>query len=284
MSESRTRAPAPVPGRGVRSRPLVALAGAMVVAGAASVVACYLFFVRTAQGQRIDAAALRRVDADPDLTREVAGLLNDLTIGVSVAVLVGCMAVALVRNRPGHAIVAAVLVGGANATTQLLKYEVLTRPELGYDTNDNSMPSGHTTVALSLALAMLLVVPRLSRGLLVLVGSVSATVVGVGVVVAGWHRPSDVLASIGVCLAWAGLVGLWLQLRARETPPPRRTTGHPMGALIGVVLAVALTYGYGVRPDGSLRDLVVHGVTVAAIGLATAACLVLAARVLPAER
>jgi hypothetical protein len=133
-------------------------------------------------------------------------------------------------------------------------------------------------------MALLLVVPTVSRGMLVLAGSVTASIVGVGVVVAGWHRPSDVLASLGVCLAWAGLVSLWLLLRAGGRAPARRSSGHPAVALVGAVVAVALTYAYGVRPEGTWRDLVVHGITVTAIGLGTALCLSLAARVMPTIR
>lgn len=283
MTEYRTPAPAPAPapGRVAPARGLVALAATMVVLGGASVAALYVLFVRTRTGQRFDQAALLRIDTNPERTRDIVGVLSDLTIGVILAVLAVCMVVSLLRGRLAYAIAAAVLVAGANVTTQLLKHGLLTRPDLGYSTN-NSLPSGHTTVAVSLALALLLVAPRLSRGLLVLVGSVAATVVGVGVVVTGWHRPSDVLASVGVCLAWAGLVSLWLLLRGSDTPSSRpEPGGHPGLALAGAVMAVALAFGYGVRPDGTWRDLVVHGCTVAAIGLGTALCLALTSRVVP---
>ena len=283
VTEYRTPAPAPAPGRVAPARGLVALATAMVVLGGALVAALYVLFVRTATGQRFDQAALLRIDTNPERTRDIVGVLSDLTIGVIFAVLAVCMVVSLLRGRLAYAIAAAVLVAGANVTTQLLKHGLLTRPDLGYSySTNNSLPSGHTTVAVSLALALLLVAPRFSRGLLVLVGSVAATVVGVGVVVTGWHRPSDVLASVGVCLAWAGLVSLWLLLRGSETPTSRREPGgHPGLALVGAVMAVALAFGYGVRPDGTWRDLVVHGCTVAAIGLGTALCLALTSRVVP---
>lgn len=284
MTESRTQVPAPVPGRAAVASGAVALAVAMVVTGAAAVGVLYLVMVQTVAGQRLDQAAVLHADADPLLTNDIVEVLNELTIGVGAVVLVACMAVALVRGRIAHAIAAAVLVGGANVTTQALKHGLLTRPDLGYDTM-NSLPSGHTTLAASLALALLLVSPRISRGLLVLAGSVAASLVGAGTVVAGWHRPSDVLAALGVCLAWAGLVSLWLLLRSHGmTPSGRSAAGHPAVALAGTVVAVALTYGYGVRPDGAWRDLVVLGVSVAAIGLGTVLCLALAARVMPVDR
>ncbi|HLK95196.1 MAG TPA: phosphatase PAP2 family protein [Nocardioidaceae bacterium] len=284
MTDFRTPVPAAAQHRTAPARGLVALAAAMVVVGAGSVAALYVLFVRTRTGQRFDQAALLRIDADPERTRDIVGALSDLTIGVILAVIAVCMVVSLLRGRLAYAIAAAVLVAGANVSTQLLKHGLLTRPDLGYLTN-NSLPSGHTTVAVSLALALLLVAPRFSRGLLVLVGSVAATVVGVGVVVTGWHRPSDVLASVGVCLAWAGLVSLWLLLRGSDSPSSTpEAGGHPGLALAGAVVAVALAFGYGVRPDGSWRDLVVHGCTVSAIGLGTALCLALTSRVVPLDR
>jgi len=264
----------------------VALSVAMVAFGVASVAALYLVFVRTGPGQRLDQESLLRVDADPHLTRDIARVLNDLSIGLGIAVLVACMAVALVRGQIRHAIAAAVLVGGANLTTQLLKHVWLTRPDFGFGT-DNSLPSGHTTVAVSLTLAMLLVVPGFARVVVVLAGSVAASLVGVGLVVAGWHRPSDVVAALGVCLAWSGLVSLWLLLRSREPAPPRSPLsgrGHWPAALGGTVVVVALAYAFGLRPDGTWQDLAVHGFTVCAIALATALCLALSARVMPEER
>ncbi len=287
VSESTTRAPAPGTGepgpslgRSQRSGVVASLAATGL--GLAVTVVVYLVFVRTADGQRVDHAALGRVNAGKETNRQVAGLLNDLTIGVAICVLAGCVVVALVRHQYEFAIAAVVLVGGANLTTQLAKHELLTRPGVGYGAS-NSLPSGHTTLTVSLLMAVLLVLPALSRGVVVLVGSVAATVVGVGMVVAGWHRPSDVVAALGICLAWAGLVATALWLRPGATAAGRGST-YRASALAGAVVAVALTYAYGVRPDGSWRDLVVHGGTLAGIGLAAALALSIAARVLPVTR
>lgn len=269
------------PGR-LAGRPGVTASLAASALGVAVSVAVYLAFVRTAEGQRLDDAALRRVDVDRETTRQVAGLLNNLTIGAALGVLAGCVVVALLRRRFALAIAAVVLVGGANVTTQLAKHELLTRPGLG-DPGANTLPSGHTTLAMSLLMAVLLVLPALSRGLVVLVGSVGGTVVGVGMVVAGWHRPSDVVAALGVSLAWAGLVSTALWLRPGASRAGRSAT-YRISALVGAVVAVALAYAYGVRPDGSWRDLVVHGGTLVGIGLASALTLSVVARILPVTR
>ena len=274
MQTSRPVGRSPSRRRGLVAAVLLALL-ASLLAGAA-----YTVFVRTTVGQRVDQSALVRVDGRPQATMQLAATLNELTIGVAVAVLTCCVLIALARRRFAYALAAVALVGGANVTTQLAK-QLLPRPELGYG-DVNSLPSGHTTVTMSLAVALLLVLPSVSRGLVVLVGSLGTTVVGVGMVVTGWHRPSDVVVAFAVCAAWAGLVGALLLLTSPSAAPPRR--GHRVTAVLGAVVAVALAYAFGVRPDGTWPDLVVHGATVAGIGLVAALALSITARVLPVPR
>lgn len=278
-----TSAPAPAPP--ATTRGAAALAVAAVVVGAGAVAALYLSMVRTRAGQRLDQAAFLHVRADSGLTRDITGVLDDATIGLAVTALVAGMAVALVRGRLAGAIAAAVLVGGSNVTTQLLKHGALTRPDLGYEWT-NSLPSGHTTVALSVGMALLLVLPGRLRSLLVLAACVGANLVGVGVVVGGWHRPSDVLASAGVCLAWAGLVSLGLLWTGTPTagPAPARDASRGSAAAAFAGAAVVVVLAIGARPDDPEVYLVEQVAIVAALALATALCLVLTARLLPADR
>jgi membrane-associated phospholipid phosphatase len=277
-----TSAPAPAPPAPARGA--VALAVAAVVVGAATVAGLYVGFVRTRTGQRLDQSAFLHVHADSGLTTDITGVLDDATIGIAVTALVVGMAVALVRGHLAGAIAAAVLVGGSNVTTQVLKHGWLTRPDLGYEWT-NSLPSGHTTVALSVVMAMLLVLPGRLRSLLVLGGCVGANLVGVGVVVGGWHRPSDVLAAAGVCLAWAGLVSLGLLWTggpaAGAAPAPCATRGSAVAAFAGAAVVVVLAVG--ARPDDPDVLLFEQVAIVAALALGTALCLALAARLLPAD-
>ena len=288
MTESFTRSPglgsdaARGSAGGLAGRAGVIASLAATTLGAAVSVGVYLLFVRTGDGQRIDHAALARVNAGKDTNRQVAGLLNDLTIGVAVCMLAGCVVVALLRRRYALAVAAVTLVVGANVTTQLAKHELLSRPGVGYGAT-NTLPSGHTTLVVSLLVALLLVLPPVSRGSAVLFGSFGTRVVGVGMVVAGWHRPSDVVAAVGVTLAWTGLISAALWLRSDATWAGRGST-YRVSALLGAVVAIALAYAYGVRPDGSWPDLVVHGGTLAGIGLVAAVSLSISARVLPVTR
>ena len=96
-----------------------------------------------------------------------------------------------------------------NVTTQLLKHAVLTRPDFGLGTL-NSLPSGHTTVVASAVGASLLVAPRLWRPVIAVLGGFATTLTGASTIVAGWHRPSDVIAALAVSLIWTAGVALVL--------------------------------------------------------------------------
>lgn len=226
---------------------------------------CYLLFVRTGEGQRLDQAALNHVGSQGGAGLTVANLLQDLTVATMAVVLVVCLVVAIVNRRWAFACAAAVLVGGAMATTELLKHEVLSRPALGYGVT-NSLPSGHTTIVASLVLGALLVVPRAARPMVGLAGAVGIAVTGVGTVVAGWHRPSDVVAGLAVTLAWGAAVLAGLAI-VHGTHPAVRPTVRPLVLLAGLALAAAFFLALGVRPDGTLKDLAVHVVTMCGLAV-----------------
>lgn len=153
---------------------------------------------------------------------------------------------ALVRRRPRLAVGAFVLVLGANVTTEVLKRWVLPRPDLlPADLREGrpSFPSGHSTVAMSLALALVLVVPRSVRSLAAVAGLVYAVGVGVAVIVAGWHRPSDAYGAYLVSFAWACLVAAVLvEERGLGSRPGqvRRPVGGRLILVVGLgILAAA---------------------------------------------
>ena len=73
-----------------------------------------------------------------------------------------------------------------------------------------TFPSGHSTVAMSLALALVLVVPARLRVPVGLAGIAYAVLVGAATLTGAWHRPSDVLGAYLVTLAWASGICVWL--------------------------------------------------------------------------
>jgi membrane-associated phospholipid phosphatase len=205
----------------------------------------YLLGVRTTWGQRLDATALSgRESLRPRTVRAAADLLG--TIDVASLILVGgaIVLVPLERRQPLLALSAGVLIGGSVLTTEVLKHVVLPRPYLGIQDplgRTASFPSGHTTVAMSLAVAAMIVIPRRFRPLVGLLGALYAIGVGVGVVATANHRPSDPIGAVLVVTAWAGVVAAALVTVSVDTPADEREPPvSPLFALAGVsLLAIA---------------------------------------------
>jgi membrane-associated phospholipid phosphatase len=265
------------PPAAARPDPLSALrAFAVAVASGVALLGVYLVFVRTREGQRVDQSALTHLGWSLHARETVSTVLDVITIGGMTLVLAACVLVALARRRWSLAVGAVALVGTANLATQVLKHQILTRPDLGY-WKTNSLPSGHTTVVASITMAALLVVPRGARWLVAVVGSVSVAVTGVGTVVAGWHRPSDVVAALFVTLAvGAAVLGVLTIGHGTEAgaPPPART----LAVIAALPVAAAVFLALGVRPDGTTKDLVLHILVMGALATVTAAVLALYTR------
>ena len=186
-----------------------------------------------------------------------------VSVRFMIAVLVVACGLALWRRRYSLTVQLVLLVGGANVTSQILK-STLTRPDLGFgDRLANSWPSGHTTVAASLSAALVLAVPRRFRPLAVIVGVLYTTATGVGTVIGGWHRPSDVIGGVLVVLAWTGLVvsldGTLERGRANRTASTTVALLGGMTVVAGASAWVALdrTQQLGVVQDPSRAELLV---------------------------
>ena len=212
----------------------------LAVASVVLLLVVYLIFLKTDRGQLLDDAAFkgrrtlspRQIDAADELLR---------TIDIASLTLMGAaiVAVAFVRQRPLRALAAATIIVGANVTTQILK-AILDGPSLKSVTGVglNYFPSGHATVAMSLAMAAAIVASRRTRGTVALLGGLYAAVVGVSTLSAGWHRPSDAFGGFLVVTAWTGAVCA-IDTR-RRTPPSEGTTpvAAPLLLVAGVLLSV----------------------------------------------
>ncbi|MEA2058851.1 MAG: phosphatase PAP2 family protein [Actinomycetota bacterium] len=214
----------------------------LAVVFTALVVAVYLMFVRTRWGQTVDDAALAgRVLQPADIISDAWELLDVIsvaTLGLASMILMG---IAVVRNRILLALATGVMILGANMTTQVLKKIVLTRPDLDAGTQalQNNFPSGHATVAMSVAVALVLVVPSRFRWLAALLGTVYAVATGVAVVSGGWHRPSETVGAWFVVGAWTAFV-LALLAAARRVPVMRE-----IRTSIALVLAMYAVGAFG---------------------------------------
>ena len=188
---------------------------ALAVTCAVLLVILYLVAVRTGFGQRIDNAALEGRTMDRLVQDAVDRTLDSVSVTSLVLATVALIVLALLRRRPRLAIGIGVLVVGANLTTQVLK-DGLDRPnplELGAGRIGLTLPtfpSGHSTVAMSLALALVLAVPARLRVPVGIVGLAYAVLVGAATLTGAWHRPSDVLGAYLVTLVWAAGVSAWL--------------------------------------------------------------------------
>jgi len=239
----------------VTRSPRQLLIGAGICAG---LFAILLVLAYVSGGPRwIDASALQgfvslqgpRFDA---VTVRVTGLGDPFEVALIGAALA---TIALARGRPRVAIAVVVLIAVTSVSSQLLK-ELLAYPrDIDLFTNREhfgaaAFPSGHSTAAMALALAGVMVAPHRYRRLAAFVGAGLALAVAFSVIAQGWHFPSDAAGGFLLATGWA----LVIAAAVAAAPGPRRVperveravdrlTGIGLGAtaLAGVALAVAVT-------------------------------------------
>lgn len=243
--------------RGGVGRALLALLAAL--ASAAGVVGLARLAVGTASGQRLDQLILSGAQSHEGRTTALAEIaVGSVSVPVVAAVLGAAVLLILLRRRGGLVVPLAALVVGANVTTQVVKHLVVDREVLGpgIEITPNSFPSGHTALAASAAVVLVLAAGR-SRWLLAPLAAVWTAAAGIGTLVVGWHRPSDVVGSILIVAAWTFLVlavdGLHSRGRRgrllRDPGRGRRRRGEPdpsglprtpgIDVVVAVLLALA---------------------------------------------
>ncbi len=214
--------------------------------------AVYLLAVRTGMGQALENAALRGSEqVDADLHRAALDQFRTITVSSQVAAALTVGIIGLLRRQLWIAIAGMAVIFGGQAVTQLLKYHVLTRPDLGPDHGgylENTLPSGHTTAAMSLLFAVLIVMPYRFRGVAMFVALTWAVGIGAYTVIIGAHRLSDTLAADAVALIVACAASHFLartgRLRAVVSPAAARYTLRTVFVvLVGVVGAASLVLG-----------------------------------------
>ncbi|MQA03923.1 MAG: phosphatase PAP2 family protein [Streptosporangiales bacterium] len=214
------------------------------VVQAVAVVVMHHVFVTTATGRYVDTVAITGSTIGfGHIAELVYGVLELVSVASVVIAFVVVVVVALLRRRAALALGVGALLVGANLTTQVLKQLVFDRPDLpsalpGGVTGGlfNTLPSGHATVALSVAVAVVLVVPARMRGGFALLAVAYAALTGVGTLSARWHRPSDVIAACLVVGACAAAVGAFATFRSTRMASPRRSRALPLLGFAAVVL------------------------------------------------
>lgn len=219
---------------------------------AVALAAVYFLAVWTVPGQALENAALRGADEAAAREQDVADAsLSRITVySLAVAVvLVGV--VGLLRRRWDLAAAAVGVIVAGQLVTQVLKRYLLPRPSLVPLTGhyaDNSLPSGHTTIAMTVLFAALLVVPYRWRGVTLFLLLSWAVGIGAYTVTAKWHRLSDTLAADAIALGLACLASWWLARRGavRRHDGPRRiprvlvVTVAALGGVVFLALGTVL--------------------------------------------
>lgn len=270
-------------------RTQLALAGAVVIAALLPLV--YLAAVHVGPVHTLDATVLNgftNLDGpwvEPRATW-IATLCNpDRFVWLVAAVI----ALALLRRRPRTAAAVAIVLAGANVTTQLLK------PALGYARTSpllddvgqvmaGSWPSGHATASMSLALCAILVAPARLRPWVAALGAAFAVAVTFSFLTLAWHYPSDVLGGFLVATLWTLLAVAalswtqqrWPQRARAEQQPPLREALAPAGvtAASAALLAAMVLLA---RPVQVVEYAEAHTLFVICAGMLATLALALAA-------
>ena len=205
--------------------------------------AAYVFGVLSSTGQRVEENALQaaRFTTDPPAP---LGLVSPAAIAIALVVL---GLVALWVHGIARTLMVTLVPGLAIVASQLLKSEVLGRPDLLNFSMENSFPSGHMTVFATVVAAAVFASPRRIRALIALGGAVLLCVVSYQLLGYGWHRPSDVLGALALAVAAFGAATLIGRIRPTSGVWLIRTVSIGLvvigWALIGGSLVLALVAG-----------------------------------------
>jgi membrane-associated phospholipid phosphatase len=199
--------------------------------------AVYLAVVHVPEVQRADLRTLEGfmglwVLPGAHYSLDLVQLFNPLPFAVLAVSLVMW---AIAAGRPRAAAVALLTMVGAGVTTQLLKPLLATQRDypVWHWMGPEAYPSGHTTAAMSFALALVIVSSPRWRPLAAAAGGLLTVGMAFSLLVLGSHYPSDVAGGILVATGWACLSTAALRLELRPT-------------VRGPALAAAILGGAGV--------------------------------------
>lgn len=184
----------------------------------------YVLGVLSHPGQHAEAAALEAttINYNPGFPLSIVSPMFILFALGSISVL------AIIRWGITRAVVILGASGLAIGASQVLKQKVLERPDLWEIGASNTFPSGHATVFAVLCLALIVVVPASLRAFAAVFGACVLSFTAAQILLAGWHRPSDVFGAIMLALACYAAF-LWL------FPPKNNTNGFAQGFARGIL-------------------------------------------------
>jgi hypothetical protein len=226
--------------------------------------AIFVFFVRTAPGQQLDASSFGAVTDTRSLIGPWSGRVRVGLLALSGALVVVLIIVALSRRRFRDVLVAALICVVTIALSLSLKNLVLTRPDLGHFAYPyNTFPSDHQAITTAALISSYLLLPGALRRPPALLALVAVDAIsGLFQVVSLAHRPSDEMA--GALLA-GGVSALFLSRSGSLAKGWRRSLR------IFAAVAAAGAIFCGVAWQGSGYAPSAHWIGVLAIALASAA-------------
>ena len=228
------------------SRILCVILGLLWLAAAAGV---WWLGVRTQTGQSYDEMVITGFDAalpgwlsallTPFLWQGIHLPFLTLNPTIVTALIIGAaaLAIAAVRRRWWLLGQAGALIAACYAASPLKR--ILPRPMLIYTETPyvNSAPSGHTIVAATAGILLILAVPRAWRAAAAIVAAAFASLVGWSVIAGAWHRPTDAVMSI---LIVGGLAMLALACtRASGMDDPGRRASSTGVQIVGTMMITA---------------------------------------------
>ena len=225
-------------------RALLRAAALCAAAFAALMVAAYGW----SDARRVDASALQGfLGLERPATEQVfdafARLGDPLQVGL-IGVALAALAVARGRPRVGLFVIA--LLGATSVSSQALK-ALLAYPRYdgtidGLYVSAAAFPSGHSTAAMAMAIALVVVMPSRLRPVAAVVGMALALSISFSVVALGGHFPSDVVGGYLLATGWALVLLAGLRWAGERYPERTWRTGLATIARRGVegVAAVGL--------------------------------------------
>lgn len=205
----------------------------------------YVAAVHTGVGRELDQSALLAKSAVIEIS-PIAVEIVDIVPVAAVALVLS----AVILTRGGWRLGAAVaaLVAGASAAALLL---ARTLPQVVEGLP--SYPSGHATLSMAMACALVLVATPGWRRPLATVGGGLAIIVGLGLIEIGWHRPAEIAAGYLLAFAFACFLlvalhhGRSVALPDSEAdaapPPPARSVTIVAVIVISLLAAASIATG-----------------------------------------
>lgn len=202
-------------------------------------VGAYVLGVLSQTGQRVEENVLSasRFNTNPP---PPLGLVSPLSIAAALLVI---GLVALWVHGIRRTLIVTVVPIAAIVASQLLKSEVLSRPDFLSLEAENTFPSGHMTVFSVVIGAAVLASPRWLRAGISLAGAVVLSVVSWQLLTYGWHRPSDVLGALALGATALTVATLLSPIRPATRVTLVRTVsiGLSLGGWVGAAASLALT-------------------------------------------